>query len=118
MGGFTLVELLVVIAIIGILAGLLLPALAKGKMKAQQIQCVANLKQIGTGFHIFLHDHNSLFPMEVSTNDGGTLEFVLSSYLIPEPVLFSIPPFPAALQRTDHAEAARLPFGPRPHRGH
>ena len=81
-GAFTLVELLVVIAIIGILAGLLLPALARAKMKAQQIQCVANLKQVGMGFQIFAHDHNSLFPMEVSTNDGGTLEYVLSSYLI------------------------------------
>jgi len=79
---FTLVELLVVVAIIGILAGLLLPVLARAKMKAQQIQCVANLKQVGTAFQIFAHDHNSLFPMEVSTNDGGTLEFVLSSYLI------------------------------------
>jgi prepilin-type N-terminal cleavage/methylation domain-containing protein len=77
---FTLVEMLVVIAIIAILAGLLLPALARAKMKAQQTQCVANLKQIGVAFHIFLHDHNDLLPMEVSTNDGGTLEYVYSSY--------------------------------------
>jgi prepilin-type N-terminal cleavage/methylation domain-containing protein/prepilin-type processing-associated H-X9-DG protein len=77
---FTLVEMLVVVAIIGILAGLLLPALAKGKMRAQQIQCVSNLKQIGVAFHSFLHDHNSLLPMEVSTNDGGTLEYVYASY--------------------------------------
>src|SRR5580704_1386691 len=79
---FTMVELLVVIAIIGILAGLLLPALAKAKMRAQQIQCVSNLKQIGTAFHLFLHDHNGLLPMEVSTNDGGTLEYVYASYTV------------------------------------
>src|ERR1700691_749413 len=79
---FTLVELLVVIAIIAILAGLLLPALARAKMRAQQIQCVSNLKQIGVAFHVFLHDHNDLLPMQVSTNDGGTLEYVYSSYTV------------------------------------
>jgi prepilin-type N-terminal cleavage/methylation domain-containing protein/prepilin-type processing-associated H-X9-DG protein len=77
---FTLVELLVVIAIIAILAGLLLPVLAKAKLKAQRIQCVSDLKQIGVAFHSFLHDHEGLLPMEVSTNNGGTLEYVYASY--------------------------------------
>jgi prepilin-type N-terminal cleavage/methylation domain-containing protein/prepilin-type processing-associated H-X9-DG protein len=73
---FTLIELLVVIAIIGILASLLLPALAQAKARAKRIQCVNDLKQLGLAENIFAHDHGSSFPTQVSTNSGGALEFV------------------------------------------
>lgn len=51
--GFTLIELLTVVAVIGVLAGLLLPALAKAKARAKSVNCVSNLRQLGLGLHLY-----------------------------------------------------------------
>ena len=73
--GFTLVALLVIIAVLAILAAMLLPALAGAHDRARRIQCVNNLKQCGIAFRVWPPDQDNDFPMSVSTNRGGTMEF-------------------------------------------
>jgi type II secretory pathway pseudopilin PulG len=76
--GLTLIELLVVIFVIFLLALLFLP-LANHRRpvaRAQRINCINNLRQVGMAFRVWTSDGSAMFPMEVSATNGGTLELV------------------------------------------
>ncbi|MFN4180274.1 MAG: DUF1559 domain-containing protein [Armatimonadota bacterium] len=60
--GFTLIELLVVIAILALLAGLILTVFFQAREKGRQTACIFNLKQLGTAFTMYAHDHEGFFP--------------------------------------------------------
>lgn len=93
-GAFTLIELLVVIAIIAILAALLLPTLATAKRKAQQMNCMSNLRQVGLALHLYT-DEFEYFPGDPAGQSGllsgqvpwymagekGFLSYYLCTYL-------------------------------------
>jgi type II secretory pathway pseudopilin PulG len=74
--GFTFIALLVIIAVIAVLAAMLLPALASAKRKAQRINCVNNLKQLGLAYRIWEGDNGGKYPMDVPMAKGGTKEFI------------------------------------------
>lgn len=74
----TLIEALAVLGVLALLAWMILfPSYTSQgtRRRAQRINCLNNLKQIGIAFRLFAVDHNNRFPQWLSTNDGGTLEF-------------------------------------------
>jgi prepilin-type N-terminal cleavage/methylation domain-containing protein/prepilin-type processing-associated H-X9-DG protein len=75
LSGFTLIELLVVIAIIAILAGLLLPALAKAKTKAQGIMCMNNGRQLMLAWRLYVEENRDLLPFAYVDEDPNNKNY-------------------------------------------
>ncbi len=77
---FTIIELLVVIAIISILAALLLPALNSAREKARSIQCLSQLKTMGTYEGFYLNDYDSVAAPPYGVNEPGLPNYYMYNY--------------------------------------
>jgi competence protein ComGC len=75
-GAFTRLELAIILGVILVLALLILPPLTRSQLKAGRTKCVNHLKNVGLGLRIFSADNNGAWPWQVSTNKGGSREFL------------------------------------------
>ena len=85
----TLLELMVILAVIGVAAILLLPVLARPRHSSCRPFCTNQLKQLGVAFRLWSLDQSDRFPMQVSTNEGGTRELVEYAGVVPHLRLLS-----------------------------
>ncbi len=88
--GFTLFELLLVIATIGVLAAILLPALARARESARRASCLSNLAQLGTILHLYAAEHGGQLPWSGGAGDASCLLGLIGEYTR-EPWIFVCP---------------------------
>jgi len=75
--------LAIIAAVVVVVLFVLLPYLAKSRHKGGRINCVNNVKQMGLAFRIWAGDNNNKYPMQISTNSGGTMELVADGTVYP-----------------------------------